>query len=43
MARSRTRRRLILLTVLGALIAGVATYRRRQIERAQVEFHERYG
>jgi len=43
MATSRTRRRLILLTILGALIGGLAVYRRRQIARAHIEFHERYG
>jgi hypothetical protein len=43
MARSRTRRRLVLLTILGSLIAGIAVYRRQRIAQAQIEFHERYG
>ena len=43
MVRPRTRRRLVALTVLAAVIGAVALYRRRELARNAEEFHARYG
>lgn len=38
----RRRRRLILLAVLGLVVAGIAGYRRAQLERNAAEFDRTY-
>ena len=43
MAPSRTRRRLVLLTVVASAVGAVAAYRRRELARNTEEFHARYG
>lgn len=43
MARSRTRRRVVLLTVVAGAVGAVAAYRRRELARNAEAFHARYG
>ena len=43
MTSSRTRRRVVLVSLLTGVVGAVTAYRRRELARNTEEFHRRYG